>query len=265
MRGLINVQYAVKANQVFVIEANPRAVAHGARSWPRPPACRWPRWRPGSWPGPTLAELRAEGLLVAPVVGDHVAVKEAVLPFGRFPDADAVLGPEMRSTGEVMGIDLTVGPGLRQEPAGGGQPAARRAAPCSCRWPTATRRWAWPRPRSSSSSASPSPPPRARPQLPRPTTACRWPPWWPSWASPTGTDAVELIASGQVQLVVNSPRGSGAPGRRRPHPRRGRRPPGAAADHRRGRAGRGQGHGRLGPPPAAGAHACRSTNAATTS
>ena len=42
-------------------------------------------------------------------MGDHVAVKEAVLPFNRFPDADAVLGPEMRSTGEVMGIDLTFG------------------------------------------------------------------------------------------------------------------------------------------------------------
>ena len=44
-----------------------------------------------------------------PVVGDHVAIKEAVLPFNRFPEADAVLGPEMRSTGEVMGIDLTPG------------------------------------------------------------------------------------------------------------------------------------------------------------
>ena len=43
------------------------------------------------------------------VVGDHVAIKEAVLPFNRFPEADAVLGPEMRSTGEVMGIDLTPG------------------------------------------------------------------------------------------------------------------------------------------------------------
>ena len=43
------------------------------------------------------------------VEGDHVAIKEAVLPFNRFPEADAVLGPEMRSTGEVMGIDLTPG------------------------------------------------------------------------------------------------------------------------------------------------------------
>jgi carbamoyl-phosphate synthase large subunit len=53
--------------------------------------------------GATLDELRAEGLLVEPVGGHH-AVKEAVLPFSRFPEADSLLGPEMRSTGEVMGI-----------------------------------------------------------------------------------------------------------------------------------------------------------------
>jgi carbamoyl-phosphate synthase large subunit len=59
--------------------------------------------------GATLAQLREEGLLVPPASGGHVAVKEAVLPFTRFPDADRVLGPEMRSTGEVMGIDKTFG------------------------------------------------------------------------------------------------------------------------------------------------------------
>jgi carbamoyl-phosphate synthase large subunit len=59
--------------------------------------------------GATLAELRAEGLLRDPVRGGHVSVKEAVLPFNRFPGVDTVLGPEMRSTGEVMGIDSTFG------------------------------------------------------------------------------------------------------------------------------------------------------------
>src|SRR5207244_12060206 len=59
--------------------------------------------------GATLAELRDEGLLRPPVTGGHVSVKEAVLPFGRFPDVDTLLGPEMRSTGEVMGIDATFG------------------------------------------------------------------------------------------------------------------------------------------------------------
>ncbi|MGI9643959.1 MAG: carbamoyl-phosphate synthase large subunit, partial [Ilumatobacteraceae bacterium] len=59
--------------------------------------------------GATLAELRDEGVLVDPDVNGHVAVKEAVLPFNRFPEVDPALGPEMRSTGEVMGIAATFG------------------------------------------------------------------------------------------------------------------------------------------------------------
>jgi carbamoyl-phosphate synthase large subunit len=59
--------------------------------------------------GASLAGLRAEGLLGPPSTGGHVSVKEAVLPFTRFPDADTLLGPEMRSTGEVMGIDSSFG------------------------------------------------------------------------------------------------------------------------------------------------------------
>jgi carbamoyl-phosphate synthase large subunit len=106
--GLINVQYAVKAGQVFVIEANPRAsrtVPFVAKATGVPLAKVAARVMVGA----TLAELRDEGLLRPPVQGSHVAVKEAVLPFSRFPEADAVLGPEMRSTGEVMGIDSTFG------------------------------------------------------------------------------------------------------------------------------------------------------------
>src|SRR3546814_17565513 len=53
--------------------------------------------------GATLSELRDEGLLRAPLNEGYVAVKEAVLHFNRFPEADSVLGPEMRSTGEVLG------------------------------------------------------------------------------------------------------------------------------------------------------------------
>jgi len=64
--------------------------------------------------GQTLADLRKEGMLPAEAVGrvpvlDHVSVKEAVLPFDRFPGVDTLLGPEMRSTGEVMGVDMTFG------------------------------------------------------------------------------------------------------------------------------------------------------------
>ncbi len=105
--GLINVQYAVKANQVFVIEANPRAsrtVPFVAKATGVPLAKIASRVMVGA----TLAELRAEGLVTEPATG-HYSVKEAVLPFDRFPEADPVLGPEMRSTGEVMGVDRTVG------------------------------------------------------------------------------------------------------------------------------------------------------------
>jgi carbamoyl-phosphate synthase large subunit len=108
VRGLVNVQYAVQAGQVFVIEANPRAsrtVPFVAKATGVPLAKVAARVMVGA----TLAELRAEGLLTDRVDGGHVAVKEAVLPFNRFPGVDTILGPEMRSTGEVMGIDATFG------------------------------------------------------------------------------------------------------------------------------------------------------------
>ncbi|MCH7789296.1 MAG: carbamoyl-phosphate synthase large subunit [Acidobacteria bacterium] len=106
--GLINVQYAVKANQMFVIEANPRAsrtVPFVAKATGVPLAKLATRVMVGE----TLASLGEQGMIVRRPVIEHVAVKEAVLPFNRFPDADPVLGPEMRSTGEVMGIDRTFG------------------------------------------------------------------------------------------------------------------------------------------------------------
>jgi carbamoyl-phosphate synthase large subunit len=110
--GPINVQYAVKDRHVFVIEANPRAsrtVPFVAKATGVPLAKIAARTIVGA----TLAELRAEGVLLSPSgtrrVGTHVSVKEAVLPFDRFPDVDSLLGPEMRSTGEVMGIDRTFG------------------------------------------------------------------------------------------------------------------------------------------------------------
>ena len=93
---------------MFVIEANPRAsrtVPFVAKATGVPLVKVAARVMCGA----TLAELEDEGLLCPAVDGDHVAVKEAVLPWSRFPDVDAVLGPEMRSTGEVMGIDTSVG------------------------------------------------------------------------------------------------------------------------------------------------------------
>ncbi|AUG29907.1 carbamoyl-phosphate synthase large subunit [Microbacterium hominis] len=114
VRGLLNVQFAVSAGVLYVIEANPRAsrtVPFVSKALGIPLAKAASRIMAGS----TIAELKAEGLL--PVedgsrvpLDAPVAVKEAVLPFKRFRTADghtvdSVLGPEMRSTGEVMGID----------------------------------------------------------------------------------------------------------------------------------------------------------------
>ena len=108
VRGLINVQYAVLGTTVYVIEANPRAsrtVPFVAKATGVPLAKVASRVMLGA----TLAELRVEGLLQPPSQHGHVAIKEAVLPFSRFPEVDTALGPEMRSTGEVMGIDTTFG------------------------------------------------------------------------------------------------------------------------------------------------------------
>ena len=106
VKGLLNVQFAVSGTTVYVIEANPRAsrtVPFVAKATGVPLAKVATRVMLGA----TLAELRVEGLLKPPVSGDHVSIKEAVLPFNRFPEVDTALGPEMRSTGEVMGIDTT--------------------------------------------------------------------------------------------------------------------------------------------------------------
>ena len=102
--GLINVQFAITDKAVYVIEANPRAsrtVPFVAKATGVPLAKVASRVMLGS----TLEQLRSEGLLKKAVSGSHVSVKEAVLPFNRFADVDTALGPEMRSTGEVMGID----------------------------------------------------------------------------------------------------------------------------------------------------------------
>jgi carbamoyl-phosphate synthase large subunit len=117
--GLLNVQYAVKDGEVYVIEANPRAsrtVPFVSKATGVPLAKVAARVMLGA----TFAELREEGLLRPPAEGEHIAVKEAVLPFNKFPQVDTVLGPEMRSTGEVMGIDRTFGMAFAKSQAAAG-------------------------------------------------------------------------------------------------------------------------------------------------
>ena len=98
--GLMNVQYAIQDGVIFVLEVNPRAsrtVPFVAKATGVPVAKIGARVMAGA----RLAEFRLDDRSVAP----HVAVKEAVFPFARFPDVDTILGPEMKSTGEVMGLD----------------------------------------------------------------------------------------------------------------------------------------------------------------
>ena len=106
--GLLNVQYAVKDETVYVLEANPRA----SRTVPfvaKATGVQLVKVAARVMAGETLAQLRANGTLTESAQRGYVAVKEAVMPFDRFPTVDTVLGPEMRSTGEVMGIDENFG------------------------------------------------------------------------------------------------------------------------------------------------------------
>jgi carbamoyl-phosphate synthase large subunit len=104
VRGLMNVQFAVKEGQVFVLEVNPRAsrtVPFVSKAIGKPLAKLAARVMAGA----TLAELG----FTEPIWPRHFSVKEAVFPFVKFPGADTLLGPEMKSTGEVMGIDSDFG------------------------------------------------------------------------------------------------------------------------------------------------------------
>src|SRR5262249_20229033 len=111
---LLNVQLAVKDERVWVLEANPRS----SRTVPfvgKVTGVPLAKVAALVMAGRRLAELRRDGLL--PAVEPyrtlrHTAVKAAVLPFRRFPGVDTVLGPEMKSTGEVMGIAERLGPAM---------------------------------------------------------------------------------------------------------------------------------------------------------
>ncbi|MDR0500486.1 MAG: carbamoyl-phosphate synthase large subunit [Coriobacteriales bacterium] len=103
VRGLVNVQFAIKDTEVYVIEVNPRAsrtVPFTSKATGVPLAKCAARIMAGE----SIASLRKRGLPKDRRDFSHFSVKEAVMPFGRFPGADIILGPEMKSTGEVMGI-----------------------------------------------------------------------------------------------------------------------------------------------------------------
>jgi carbamoyl-phosphate synthase large subunit len=210
--GLINVQYAVKDGQVYVLEANPRAsrtVPFVAKATGVPLAMVAARVMVGQ----TLAELRTEGLLPADAVGqiktlDHVSVKEAVLPFDRFPGVDTLLGPEMRSTGEVMGIDITFGLAFAKSQMASGArlpdsgtvflSLADRDKPAGLEVARAFSALGF------SIAATLGTAGYFRSEgVPVDTLVSK------VGEEGVASDAVELIAQGKVQLVVNTPRGLG--------------------------------------------------------
>jgi carbamoyl-phosphate synthase large subunit len=99
VRGLINIQFAIKDGDIYVLEANPRA------SRTVPFVAKAMGWPVAAMAARVMAGARIKDLKISNAPPKHVAVKEAVFPFARFPGVDPILGPEMRSTGEVMGLD----------------------------------------------------------------------------------------------------------------------------------------------------------------
>jgi carbamoyl-phosphate synthase large subunit len=119
--GLMNIQFAIVGNnsyspQVYILEANPRA----SRTVPfvsKATGVQLAKLASLVMSGKTLEELK----FTKEVIPSHIAVKEAVLPFSKFPGTDTILGPEMRSTGEVMGIDSDFGRAFAKAELGAGE------------------------------------------------------------------------------------------------------------------------------------------------
>ena len=204
--GLINIQFAVKDSEVFILEANPRAsrtIPFVSKATGIPLAKVAARVIVGS----TLDELRAEGLLSSPARG-NVAVKEAVLPFNRFPEVDTILGPEMRSTGEVMGIDKSFGRAFAKSQSGAGNQLpeagtvffslADRDKDDGVRVATQLAEFGF-------SLAATSGTAKAL-ELAGVSVAMTV----AKVGEKSGEDAVALISSGKVSLVINTPRGRGS-------------------------------------------------------
>ena len=114
VRGLMNVQYAIQNGDIYVLEVNPRAsrtVPFVAKAIGLPVAAVAAR---------VMAGESLAGIDHASRQKPHIAVKEAVMPFARFPGVDTLLGPEMKSTGEVMGLDSDFGRAFAKSQIGGG-------------------------------------------------------------------------------------------------------------------------------------------------
>ncbi|MBQ0894687.1 carbamoyl-phosphate synthase large subunit [Micromonospora sp. U56] len=221
VKGLLNVQYALKDDMLYVLEANPRAsrtVPFVSKATAVPLAKAAARIALGA----TIAELRAEGLL--PPTGDGgvmpadapIAVKEAVLPFKRFrtpsgKGIDSLLGPEMKSTGEVMGIDTNFGHAFAKS-----QSAAYGSLPTGGRIFVSVanrdkRGMIFPIKRLADLGFEIVATTGTAEVLRRHGIACEQ--IRKHYEAGEGEDAVSMILGGDVALVVNTPQGSGASAR----------------------------------------------------
>jgi carbamoyl-phosphate synthase large subunit len=220
VRGLLNVQYALKDDALYVLEANPRAsrtVPFVSKATAVPLAKAAARIMLGA----TIAELRAEGMLFSSRDGGEVpagapiAIKEAVLPFKRFrtpagKGVDSLLGPEMKSTGEVMGIDIGFGHAFAKS-----QAAAYGSLPTSGKIFVSVanrdkRAMIFPVKRLADLGFTIVSTAGTGEVLRRHGITCEIVP--KHFESP-GTNAVALILAGEIALIINTPQGSGASAR----------------------------------------------------
>ena len=204
--------------------------------------------------GATLADLRGEGLLTEPSSGSHVSVKEAVLPFSRFPGTDTLLGPEMRSTGEVMGVGPTFGIAFTKSQIAAGtrlpdsgtvfMSLADRDKPAGLEVARAFRELGFELAATSGTAAY-----LGAKGVPVATVAAKV-------GEHGAANAAELISTGAVQLVVNTPRGRGPARRRGVHPHRGTAAPGSLPHNFGGSESSGSGHRGMArsPPPVGDEH-----------
>ncbi|AEV87356.1 carbamoyl phosphate synthase large subunit [Actinoplanes sp. SE50] len=220
VRGLMNVQYALKDEQLYVLEANPRA----SRTVPfvsKATGVQLAKAAARVMLGATIAELRAEGMLVpdrdggSVPAGAPIAIKEAVLPFKRFRtlagnNVDSLLSPEMKSTGEVMGIDAGFGQAFAKS-----QAAAYGSLPTSGKIFVSVanrdkRSMIFPVKRLADLGFGIVTTAGTGEVLSRYGIDCEIVP--KHYESP-GTNAVELILAGEIALIINTPQGSGASAR----------------------------------------------------
>ncbi len=218
--GLLNVQYALKDDTLYVLEANPRAsrtVPFVAKATAVPLAKAAARIMLGA----TIEQLRAEGMLLPDRDGgttsEHapIAIKEAVLPFKRFrrPDGqgvDSLLGPEMKSTGEVLGIDAGFGQAFAKS-----QAAAYGSLPTSGKVFVSVanrdkRSMIFPIKRLADLGFTIVTTAGTGDVLRRHGIVCEI---VPKHFESAGRNAVELILAGEIAMIINTPQGSGASAR----------------------------------------------------